>query len=318
MVNAIAEFEVGAAVVERAAVGGPEGIDLKLGGVGLDGGHLVFLHVVGNEVAGGIEHLNLVAVGSMKALSGVVRRKDHEGQRGVPCGIDAGRDDAVVAHVDLAHLTVVGNDGAAHILAGVKEHAVGVVLLIVVAVDALPTLLGAAQQVVHHHALVVVLQAALVQGEIFVGDVGGRDESVAEPGVDAIRRHVEGKRLIALPLIVAIAGIDIDGDVAALGLLEQLVPFVDVGLHLVAAHNQFVIAARKSGHHLEGVVVHHKREGRYVHGDGHVGVVGIDIGLSVDGGISLGHTGAAARHQREDGHEGVYQVFHRFNKSFGF
>ena len=61
----------------------------------------------------------------------------------MPCGIDACGEDGVVSHVDLLHLAVVGNKGAAPILSGMELQTLGVVPLIVVTIDTLAVFLEA-------------------------------------------------------------------------------------------------------------------------------------------------------------------------------
>ena len=173
-----AVFEVGAAIVEPLAVGRPEGEDLELFFVVLDVHHLVALDIVDDEVALGVEDLDFVKVARVEGLLRLVGGVGNELEPGVPAGIDAGREDGVVAHVHLVRFALIDDDGASMALACVELHLLGVVHLVVVAVDALSVDLVAAEHVVVDDALIVVLEAALVDGELLVGDVGGRDESV--------------------------------------------------------------------------------------------------------------------------------------------
>ena len=87
--DSVAELEVGTTVIDGLAVGGPEREDLELCRIVLDVGHLVLLHVVGNEVAGRVEHLNLVQVAGVEAQAGVVGGIDDERQPRMPGRIDA-------------------------------------------------------------------------------------------------------------------------------------------------------------------------------------------------------------------------------------
>ena len=89
----------------------------------------------------------------------------------MPGRIDAGRQQRVVAHVYLLDGAVVGNQCATMCLTGMKLHAVGVALLIAVAVDTLATALCGAKHIIYEHLLVEVLQAALVQGELLIGNI---------------------------------------------------------------------------------------------------------------------------------------------------
>ena len=88
VVNGVLVFEVGATVVERFTVRSPEWETLELRRVVLDVGYFVALHVIGYQVALGVVHLNLVGVGNMKGLYGLVGGVDDEGEPRVPRRID--------------------------------------------------------------------------------------------------------------------------------------------------------------------------------------------------------------------------------------
>ena len=89
----------------------------------------------------------------------------------MPGRIDTSREDRVVAHIDFANLSVIGNDGTAMILTGMELHTFRVILLIVVAVDTLSLSTLRAKDVVIDDALVVVLQTALADGQFFIRDI---------------------------------------------------------------------------------------------------------------------------------------------------
>ena len=86
---------------------------------------------------------------------------------------DAGADGAVGLEVDFLQLSVVGDDGAAEVLAGVELDAFRVVPLCVVAVDALSVLLVSVNHVAVDEAFVEVLQTTLVERQVLVGDIAG-------------------------------------------------------------------------------------------------------------------------------------------------
>ena len=194
----------------------------------------------------------------------------------MPGGVDAGREDGVVAHVHLLQLAVVGDDGAATLLTGVELHALRVPLLVVVAVDALAFPLETAEHVVVDDALVVVLQAALTDGKRLVADERRGNETVAKVGVDAVRRHIDTEGLVMRPLPIA-AGIDIDADGTAAS--RQGTPFVHRRLHLALA-DHLLAAGRIAGNHLVGLFVQLEGQRRYVHRDGHVHIVRVNLGQS--------------------------------------
>ena len=72
MVHSIAELEMSAAIIECLAIRCPDGEYLKLTLIVLDIGHLVLIHIIGNQVAYSIEHLYAVGVSRMEALTGLV------------------------------------------------------------------------------------------------------------------------------------------------------------------------------------------------------------------------------------------------------
>ena len=165
-------------------------------------------------------------------------------------------------------------------LAGVELHAFGVVLLVAVAIDALATLLRGAEHVVYNHLFVEVLKASLVDGQLLVADVGGRNQAVAEPRVYAVGRHMDAEGLEAHPLSVLLR-INLDADVLALCFARQPFPVVDVGTGLQSAAQDFLALSRIARHGIVGTDEQFQRHGGHVHGDGHVDVVGIDAGQLV-------------------------------------
>ena len=275
-VDGVLILEVGAAVVERLAVGCPEGEHFEFVRVVLDVGHLILLHIEGNQVALRVVHLDFVWIDGMESLLRLVRGIDDELQPGMPGGIYAGREQVVVLHVYLAHLAIVGDNRSAQVLAGMELHPVGVVLLVVVAVDALTRRTIGAEHIVVDHALLVVFQTALADGQVLVGDVRGGNQSVADVGVDGIGRHNDVERLIARPLSL-VAGIDLHLDGLPPCSLSELSPVAGIGLYLGPAANNLLTAEGETGGHFLGGFFHLERQRRHVHRDGHPGIVGIDL-----------------------------------------
>ena len=68
-----------------------------------------------------------------------------------------------------------------------KLHALRIVLLIVVAVDALAILLEATEHIIIDNALVIVFQASLIDGQSLITDKGREDQTVTQIAVDTIR-----------------------------------------------------------------------------------------------------------------------------------
>jgi hypothetical protein len=65
-------------------------------------------------------------------------------------------------------------------------HAVGIVVLIVVTVDALAVLLETAENIVVDDALIVVLQTTLINGQCLVGDERRGYQTITDIGVDGV------------------------------------------------------------------------------------------------------------------------------------
>ena len=68
----ILTLEMGTAIIECLTIGSPEGEYLELGRVVLDIGHLVSLHIIGNQVALRIIHLYLIMSNGMDFLMDVL------------------------------------------------------------------------------------------------------------------------------------------------------------------------------------------------------------------------------------------------------
>ena len=211
---------MGTAVIERFPVWSPEGEYLQLIRSILDVGHLVLRHVIRDEVTFRVKDLYLVRIHQIEALVGRIGRVDDERQPRVPCGIDAGREDGVVLHVDFPDIPVVGDDGAAQVLTGMELHPLRTVVLIAVAVDALSLVLLGTQHIVVDDTFLIRLQTSLTDGQYLVADIGGGNQTVAQIGVDGIRRDMDIERLIAHPLSV-VAGKDLHLEGFALCLVCQ-------------------------------------------------------------------------------------------------
>ena len=159
----------------------------------------------------------------------------------MPCGIHTCRQDGIVLHVDFRHLAVVCYQRSTHILTGMELHAIRIILLVVVAVDALSATLSlrAAKYVVINHALVVVLQTSLADSQFLVTHIRRIDKAVTDIWVDAVLRHIDVERLVFRPLTV-VAGIYLHPDILT-GSHKSL-PVVPIGLYLTAATQQFFVA----------------------------------------------------------------------------
>ena len=124
-------------VVEHLSVGRPEGEHLELIGIVLDIRHLVLHHIIGNQITGIIINLDLIGVVDMEILARQIGGIHNKRQLRMPSRIYTGRKDRVVTHIDLTDFSIVGNNRTAIVLTGMELHPVGIILLIVMTVDAL-------------------------------------------------------------------------------------------------------------------------------------------------------------------------------------
>ena len=83
----------------------------------------------------------------------------------MPGRIDTSRKNGVIAHVHLLNITVVDNNCPTVVLTGMKLHALRVILLIVVTVDALTVFLESTEHIIIDDALIIVFQTALTNGQ---------------------------------------------------------------------------------------------------------------------------------------------------------
>ena len=86
----------------------------------------------------------------------------------MPSRIHTSRENRVVPHVHLLQFPVVGNHRTAMILTRMELHPVGIIVLVMMTVDALSFHFLTAQHIVVDHALVVILQATLTDGQLLV------------------------------------------------------------------------------------------------------------------------------------------------------
>ena len=274
--GAVGILEMGRTIIKPATVGTPTGKGLKLSRVVFNRHHLVFLNVVEYQVALIVKHLDLVDVARMETLHGTVGTEGNELLlNGMPCGIDTGREGLVGLQVHLLQLTIVINHRSAQILTCVEQGALRIAQLTVMTVDALAVGFGRAQHVVVNDSLLIVFQTTLIQRQFLVGDVGWRNQAVANPRINRVGRHIDGKWLIVDPRITR-THVHIDNHGIAHCLGYQRLPVVGRGAHLLAAQHQFFIASRQSRHHLVGFGSPLKMERSHVHRHCHARIVRID------------------------------------------
>ena len=264
-------LEMGAAIVESLAVGAPRWEHLEFLQVVLQIRHFVTFHVVSNDVALFVKHLHFVGIDGVEVLMRLVCGVDNEIERRVPGRIDTSREDGIVLHVHFLDLPVVDDDGAAVALTCVELHALRVVLLVVVAVDALSVTLEATQHIVVDDTLVVVFQTTLVDGQRLVRHKRRSNQTIADVRVDGVGRNMDVERLEVIPLR-AVARVNIHRNVASFRFLRQSAPFVDVGLSV--AHDG-IVADSVACHHLVASAIELESQRSNVHGHRHVNIVRI-------------------------------------------
>ena len=297
----IEELEMGAAIIECLAIGRPDREHLKLSFLIFDIGHLVLGHIIGYQVAHSVKYLDFIEVAGMEALTGLIRGIDDQREPRVPGRIDAGREDGVVAHIGLTQLAIIGNHSTPMELTGMELHATGVVLLVVVTIDALTCGFLTTKHIVDHHLLLVILQTTLVQGQFLIGHIARRDESITQIRIDAIARNGNMEGLVSPPLLIKLdKHLDIDILLTADGLVDQLAPIVHLGLYSLTTKHQFIITHRKPCHHLVTGILHLECQRSDIHRYRYVGIVRIDRRRPFDVSKLSGHRNVVTGGQEKD------------------
>ena len=123
-----------------------------------------------------------------------------------------------------------------------KLHTLRIVLLVVMTVDALAIGTLRAEHIVVDNAFVVVLKTTLADGQLFISDIRGRNESIADIAVDGIGRHIDMERLEACPMVVFVdKNLDLNGSgLLVKGRLNELFPLAHAGLYLVTINHLLV------------------------------------------------------------------------------
>ena len=106
----------------------------------------------------------------METLGGHVRGIDDQFQPRMPRRIDTCRKNGVITHVHLLDLSIISDDCTAEVLTGMKLHALRVILLVVMTVNALSSFFKTAEHIVIDDTLVIVLQTTLTDGQRLVID----------------------------------------------------------------------------------------------------------------------------------------------------
>ena len=144
----------------------------------------------------------------------------------MPGRVDTSGDRIVALQIHSRHLAVVDDDSTSIRQAHVEEHIVGLVVLIAVAVDALPL------RPVIHGDLIIENLSLLERGEVALGNlhVGPRDirrfdEAIRNIIVDRFLGYIDIKGRERQPFIVFLLSPDFHLDVLALGCTEHIMPF---------------------------------------------------------------------------------------------
>ena len=290
-------FVVGRAVVEVFPIGAPPREAIHVAGVLGKWYHFVVLDVVEDKVAVGVLHLHLLQVACVECLAGGVGAVGNQFLCGVPTGVDACADGVVGLQIDLLRLPVVGDYRASQALTDMELHAVRVVLLEGVAVDALPILFGGVAHRAIDNLLVVILQTALVDGQLLVVHVAWGDQAVGDVRVDAVLGDVEMEGFHAKPLVVTLG---VDGDLDILAGSCQFLPLLLAGAYIRSRIAVFLIAAPELRDEFFPLILDGEPQGSNVQGNRHVGVFRIDAhGLWAVGRVGRGAHRAAYRQKHQ-------------------
>ena len=239
-------------IVERAAVRAPRGERLELPGGAVDVLHGVRLDIVENEVAGIVDDLHLLGVKGVEDLPRLVDGVGDEVQRGMPGGIDAGAESGVCLEVDLCNLVTADEEGTAH---GLTNMELALLLLVPVAwkvaVDALALIAVLEAHILVDDTLVEVLEATLVEGQLFVGNVGRAYETVGDVGIYRLFSNKEILHRQVLPVPIRLQ-IDIAKKGVTLRLGKELVPDVLVKTDVSSANNHFPTLSGMQTRHAVG------------------------------------------------------------------
>ena len=245
----------------------------------------------------------------MEDLSGLVGGERHKGLRGVPAGIDTGGENAVVLDGNLMSLTTIGDDGAAVGSTYVKQHPLGVVVLIVVAVHTMVLVVVVAAVVLVDGGLREVGQVALVESQLTVELVAWLDEAVGEERVDGFLGHRQAEGGVAHPtlpptrvhayfyIFTALSG-------------EQAAPGGGVDIHLAVRAGTADESAEVSHKGIRRIVHYHEVQRGDIGRDGDIAVVGIDacaVSHLGEGGGEGGGTAAAGTQKRNCYGDKTYQ-----------
>ena len=159
----------------------------------------------------------------------------------MPTGIDGIPGRRVRRHLVLLDLVAIDEDGAAMLRTHMEEHALGVVVLIVVAVDTMVFGVVELAIVLIDDVFVEVFDVALVESNLAIELITGLNQTIRQVAVDGLLRNVQAVFRECNPRAVAL-GIKGYGDVAALRRCQQLFP-----LKAVEAHRAVVIGTRTYG-----------------------------------------------------------------------
>ena len=115
------------------------------------------------------------------------------------------------------------------------------------AVDALSVSRLLTEHIAVDEAFVIRFQTALVDGQVFVGDIRGCYETIADIRVDGIGRYVDVEGFVLRPLVVLL-NIDLNIDGLPLGISISRCQSSASGLYLCSAADDLLIASCQSSH----------------------------------------------------------------------
>jgi hypothetical protein len=185
-------------------------------------------------------------------------------------------------------------------LTGMELHTLGIILLIVVAIDALTCHFLTTEHIVDHYCLVVVLQTTLVQSQFLIGDITGRDESVAEIRIDAVSGNSDMERFIPPPFLIE-PDKHFDIDILTNSLVDQFAPIIHLRLYGLTTTHPLVVAYREAGHYLIAGVLEFEGQRGDIDWYRHVHIIRIDSGCLFDVGELGWNRGGLTGGQKEEG-----------------
>ena len=193
----------------------------------------------------------------------------------MPIGIDTEAKGFVSLGIIGGETSLVEQQGGTMRSTDVQTHARRVATIEAVAVDATLEL-----SILDERRLLEGGEVALVDAHLAPHFVAWLDETIAQAVVDAVGAHIKVEWLVSMPTIGELGR---NGDVERFAyiLRHELVPTVDVETRGLASltMQRVALVVGNDGIDQQGIVaLHAEVERSNADGDGHIHVVGIDVG----------------------------------------